>query len=107
MNKLREIVRLHEVARMSQRQIARALNVSRPVVADTLTKIARHNLNYRDIESLSDSQLEIQLAAAPPITRGKADLLRELFPYIARELKRPGVTRQLLWQEYLGKQPTG
>jgi DNA-binding transcriptional regulator LsrR (DeoR family) len=38
MNKLREIVRLHEVARMSQRQIARALNVSRPVVADTLTK---------------------------------------------------------------------
>jgi hypothetical protein len=27
MNKLREIVRLHEVARMSQRQIARALNV--------------------------------------------------------------------------------
>jgi transposase len=37
----------------------------------------------------------------------KRDTLFEFFPYVKQELKRKGVTRQILWGEYRSKHPEG
>jgi transposase len=33
--------------------------------------------------------------------------LHSIFPYVQRELKRPGVTRKLIWREYIKEHPDG
>jgi transposase len=42
-----------------------------------------------------------------PSPNNKRDTLYEFFPYVKSELKRNGVTRQILWGEYRAKHPDG
>ena len=106
MKKFREIIRLVETSELSQRQIAGTLKVSRPVVADTIRKIKSSGITYDEIMSFSDTVLQ-ELLSGEKITKNKVIKLQESFPYIAKELKKKGVTRQLLWEEYLEKYPEG
>jgi transposase len=107
MKKFREIIRLSETSGLSQRQIARALNVSRPVVSDTIEKFKKSGMNYEVINILSDPELNNLLCEDHCTATTKAESLKEQFPYFAKELKKKGVTRQLLWEEYIGKNPDG
>lgn len=106
MKKFRDIIRIAQTKELSQRQIAQALRVSRPQVNDTLAKLKQSGKTYEEIKHLSDSQLHDLLTHAKPVSN-KAEELAAQFPYVAKELKRPGVTRQLLWEEYLEKHPDG
>ncbi len=49
MRKIREIMRLNDEHALSQRGISRALDISRPVVSDYISKIHSAGLNYQDI----------------------------------------------------------
>jgi len=105
MKKIREMIRLFESG-LSQRQIADALKVSRPVVGKTIEKLGSIELTYQEVATLSDTELtEIFSGKSKP--NGKVDRLKEKFPYYAKELKRPGVTLQRLWKEYLDEEPQG
>lgn len=101
MNKIRELVRLHEECGLSLRKTAQAINLSRPVTNNYYTKIKQQGLTYNAIKDMPDSELFTALQAD---TAGFVDeryvRLAERFEYIARELKRVGVTRHLLWEEY-------
>jgi predicted transcriptional regulator len=55
MNKVREIIRLHEEMGLSCRKIARALRVSHPVVSQYLTDLKASGLRYGDIKDMSDT----------------------------------------------------
>lgn len=104
--KSKEIIRLYHQGKLGQRQIARALNLSRPVVSRVVNRWKESGLSWEDLQSVPDSEFQELLypRKKPP---GKADQLKEQFPQFAKELKRPGVTLQLLWEEYIQKNPQG
>lgn len=98
MEKLREILRLHELS-YSQCEIARSCRVSRATVQDYLRRAAAKGLSYRQAQTLSDSALLAWLgkgrqAAPQVISEGR-------YGELERELSRKGVTLALLWQEGL------
>ena len=106
MKKIREIIRLAETSGLSQRQIANAANVSRPVVSKTLQQFKASGLSRQEIKELSDSVLNDLLTEQKKL-ESKSDALKMNFPEYAKELKKKGVTLNLLWEEYLEKVPDG
>jgi len=107
MKKIREVIRLKSTTTLSDRQIARALNISRPVVAKYWQGFSRSDLSFEAIENVPDSTL-IKAIERPRVeTSGKYQELCKHFPYFVTELKRRGVTLQLLWEEYKKKDPEG
>jgi transposase len=105
MRKIRDILRLKHSAGLSIRQIARSLNLSVGVVSKYLAAANAASLSWPLDESLDETALERLLATsiAPqsPLSFALPD-----FPSIHLELKRKGVTRQLLWEEYAEANPS-
>ena len=106
MNKVREIIRLHEEMGLSNRKIARALRISHPVVSQYITDVKALGLMYKDIVGLSDTRL-LELLENGKKETERYKKLSEMFPYLARELKRTGINRLMLWDEYRRKYPEG
>ena len=103
MNKIRKILQLKE-AKLSQRQISRAINLSRPVISEIITKCEANFISYAKAGEMSDSKLdEIVYGTKKPSS--KAEKLISLFPKMALELTDTGVTKHLLWSEYLDEYP--
>ena len=107
MKKIREVIRLKSTTEMSDRQIARALNISRPVVAKYWQRYNSSGLLFEQIEEMADSVL-VRMIEKPRIEGcSKYQKLSQYFPNFVIELKRTGVTLQLLWKEYKSKHPEG
>jgi transposase len=106
MKKIREIIRLAETTELSMRQIAGALNISRPVISETLTKFSESRFKFGDIGAVKDSEL-VALLNAKKKTERKSDTLKTNFSDYTKELKKKGVTLKLLWEEYLQENPNG
>lgn len=107
MRKIRELLRLHEECRLSNRQIARALNISRPVVRDYLVNFKLSGITYQSTRTMSDDELMGALETGKREMGERYLILSERFPSLLKELKRPGVTLELLWQEYKRQYPQG
>jgi len=105
--KIREIIRFKETTDMSERKIARALNISRPVVAQYIRDFAATGLTYQDIRGMADSQFLALFEEQRNKKSSKYEELSEQFPCFVAELKRTGVTLMLLWEEYQKKHPDG
>ena len=107
MSKLRHILRLHAQGR-SKLQIAEQTGVSRNTLKKYLTEYARLDLSYSELNELGDTELEALIIKqeAKPLDE-KLQLLFARFPAMDKELKRKGVTRQLLWEEYKKEHPEG
>ncbi len=107
MKKIREVIRLKTTTAMSDRQIARALNISRPAVAKYWQDFNSSGLLFKQIEEIADSTL-LRMIEKPKIeTSNKYQQLIQYFPHFVIELQRTGVTLHLLWQEYKQKHPEG
>jgi len=107
MKKIRDVIRLRSTTELSERQIGRALSISRPVVAKYWNGFQASGLTYEQIAEMADSEL-LRMVEKPK--GGKSVRYREMaqqFPHIVVELKRKGVTLQLLWQEYKEEHPDG
>lgn len=104
MRTIREILRLHLEHSLSQRAIARACAVSPTTVGDHLERITRAGLDWPSIVVLDDSSLKTVL-----FPEGSTVSRRPLpdFDYLRKEMKRKGVTLQLLWEEYRAIHPDG
>ena len=107
MKKIREVIRLKSTTKLSDRQIARALNISRPVVAKYWQGFSESGLSFDSIEQIPDSTLVKAIEKLRVETAGRYRELCQYFPYYVTELKRPGVTIHLLWEEYKKKHPDG
>ena len=107
MEKIREIIRLQEQAHLGERAIARALNISRPSVKEYTTKINDAGLDYTSIRDMHDDTLLeiIQDKNEPKFEQ--YNILSKNFEYFLKELKRTGVTLNLLWEEYRADNPKG
>ena len=110
MRQIREVLRLHHEAHLSERQIAHGCRISRSTVQRYLERAAAANLGWPLPESLDDGQLERLLFPPQP---GKAADESDLppkpkpdFAKIHHELKaNKSVTLQLLWQEFVEQHP--
>lgn len=108
MRRVREILRLKFGCGASDRAIAAAVSVARSTVQLCLARAAAAGLGWPLPGTLADKGLEALLF---PSARGcKAGVRRKAEPdwaAVHRELRRPGVTLLLLWEEYRAVHATG
>jgi transposase len=106
MRHTREILRHKWTLEHSHRLVVQALGVSHGVVTQTLQRAARAGLcSWDAVCSLSDAELEARLYP-PPV--GKDTPRPEPdWATLDLELKKKGVTLELLHQEYLQEHPDG
>lgn len=106
MRQIRELLRLKHDQRLSSRAIAAALNMSKGAVGSYLLRARAAGLSWPLEPDLDDAALEQRLFpgadSAPQQRRPAPD-----WAGIDRELRRPGVTRALLWEEYKAAHPDG
>lgn len=107
MEKVREVIRLKQCCGLKQRPIARALNISRPVVKEYIEKIESAGLDYAEIEEMDDASLLEVITGTENSTSERYQVLSRMFDYLVKELKRTGVTLLRLWEEYRVEHPDG
>jgi transposase len=99
MRKVREVLRLHFECGRSQREIARSCAIGAGTVSDYLKRAREAGLDWESARVLGEAELESRLfrySQRPTVgERAAID-----FGLIHQELKRAGVTLQLLWVEY-------
>lgn len=99
MRQIKEVLRLRHEAKLSHRRIALAVGLGKSSVCDYLERAERAELHWAQIQALSEHELEQrlfhQLGRNEPASRAPIDL-----GWVQRELRRKGVTLQLLWSEY-------
>jgi transposase len=98
MRQIRQTLRLHYEAGLSLAEIGRALSVAKSTAGKFISHARAAGVDWATAQSLSDEQLEARLFA-PPVARASRHLEPD-YALIHQELKRPGVTLQLLWEEY-------
>ena len=107
MIKIRQILRLQSQG-LSKLQIAAQTGIARNTLKKYIKEFTSSGLSFEEINELSDKELE-DLFVKPedrPLNE-RLQTLFSLFPAIEKELKRKGVTRELLWKEYKTNHPDG
>ena len=110
MRKIRELLRLKFEQGLTNRQIARSCNISRPSVADYLARAAAAGIAWPLLEEQDDTILEQLLFPLPQAGRPVGSAKDRPAPdmlYIHKELRNKHVTLQLLWHEYKDLYPDG
>ena len=98
MRQLRQSLRLHLESGLSLRECAQALGMSKSTVGDAIRAARVAGVDCSVAQSLSDEELEARVYRLPG--RRTCQQLEPDYALIHQELKRPGVTLQLLWEEY-------
>jgi len=104
MRQLRELLRLKYEARLPQRAIAQACGVGLGTVTAYLQRATAAGLSWPLPADLDDSALEARLFQRAALVPDRAV---PVWAEVHQELKRPGVTLALLWQEYRAIHPEG
>jgi transposase len=106
MRQIREVLRHKYALGLSEREIGRALCISKSGVGDAIRRARSCGLTWPLPDDLSDAALEQRLfpsaALAVPERRSQPDWL-----YVYKELRRRDVTLMLLWEEYRVGAPDG
>jgi Helix-turn-helix domain len=105
MRQLRHLLRLHHNG-VSAREIGRRLGVARSTIQDDLKRAAAAGLAWPPADGVTDDALERQLFGRAGVTQGQRRVEPD-WAALARELKRPGVTMTILWEEYREAHPEG
>ncbi len=103
--KIKEIIRMKWVLGLSDRQVAASLNIAHSTVGEYLKRAESAGLNWEQVQTLEETELKSRLF--PPKLLGAKKRPEPDWGEIAKELKQKGVTRMLLWQEYLAEHPDG
>ncbi|MBN2659941.1 MAG: hypothetical protein JXR54_01575 [Tannerellaceae bacterium] len=108
MLKIRRVLQFIEKG-ISQRCICRELQMGRGTFGEYQARIGNSRLSIKSLLQLSDCELSELLSLERPRQAGnprKAVQDQRLSGYL-EELKRVGVTRRLLWEEYRKEDPNG
>lgn len=106
MRKIREILRLSLECRIPNREIARSLSVSHTTVGKYVSRIKNTPLTLEEVKDMDDVTLK-RLLGAGALSPQKRAYPEPDWNHTHAELKRKGVTLQLLWQEYKSVYPDG
>ena len=105
MSKVKHVIRMYESG-VPKKEIARRLGISKNTVKEYIKKAEEKNLSPPEL--LEKDTPELEGLFTPSVFTSKKYLeLESQFLHIERELRRTGVTRQLLWHEYKRRYPDG
>ena len=107
MRRVREILRLKHECGATERAIARSIGIARSTVALTVERAAAAKLSWPLPATLTDRVLEAMLYASAGALQGLRRKAEPDWTHVHRELRRPGVTLMLLWEEYRASEPDG
>jgi transposase len=105
MRHIQEICRLHLEHQLSIRGIARACGLSVSTVQGYIKRLESLKVDREGIQSLGEEEFFGLLRDKKP--GSEPEKPRPDLQYLAREMKKKGVTLQLLWEEYRQENPTG
>ena len=104
MRKIKEVLRLSVETGLSQRGIAQALNLGLGTVCTYLKRAQLAGITWPLPAEMDERTLGRLLFPSQPAT-GQRRFIEPDFSQVHQELKRKGVTKQLLWQEYRQQYP--
>jgi len=99
MRQLRTLLRLSHDG-VSAREIGRRLGVARSTIQDNLKRATATGLAWPLADDFTDDVLEQRLFGRAGVAVGQRRRSEPDWARLARELKRPGVTMMILWEEY-------
>lgn len=100
MRKVRELLQLKYQRNYSARQAAKTVGIGKTAATEYLAGFKSSGLNYSCVAGMSDSELFKAIAKKKQTENQRYTDLCNQFIYFEKELKRTGVTLQLLWEEY-------
>lgn len=107
MYKIRQLLRLYASGRGSK-FISGATGIARNTVKKYLLKFVSLKLTMQDIEAMSDAQLVKAFLLEKPKTGNKrANDLDFLFPVLVARLKKRGITKKIIYEQYIKEHPDG
>ena len=107
MSQIKQVLRLHQQGN-GKKTIARSLNVSKNTIRAYLNKIESAGWKINDLLELEDPVLEAMFHAGnPAYSEDRFQRLKDKLEYYCEEIRRPHVTKHLLWEEYRQEQPDG
>jgi len=108
MLQIRRILQLLEESR-SKRSISRDMGISRNTVDYYKQRVKVSGLTLAQLLLLKDAELAqfIYNSVTTQVSNTRQTIFDSKLSYYLQELSRTGVTRQLLWQEYILGQPEG
>ena len=106
MREIKEILRLKWDLGLSNREISNSIKISPSTVGNCLKRVARAKLGWPLPADICEEELEKRLYF-PPRNKAPEESHNINWSYIHMELKRKGVTRELLWYEYKQEHPKG
>jgi len=107
MSKVRKVIQLYHQKR-GKLFISKYLSISRNTVKKYIILYQLLNLSIDDINQRSDAELEELFSNnnTQSLTP-KLKAVYAFFPYMERELKKTGVTKYAMWEEYYKQHPDG
>ncbi|MBV9375742.1 MAG: IS21 family transposase [Alphaproteobacteria bacterium] len=105
MRKIGDVLRLRADG-LSKRKIAASLSIGVTTAGEIIRRVRRAGLSWPLPENLSDEALERVVYPPTPVT-AKDRRPQPDWAAVHRELRRPGVTLQLTWEEYREAYPDG
>ena len=106
MRKAKQIFKLYG-AGVSKRRISAQLGISRNTVTKYIDFFKRYKLTPYEVSAMTLEELHRLFKADRKPKSEKLKTLEGYFPYFDRELRKTGVTKQLLWEEYRARHPDG
>ncbi|RJT63806.1 IS21 family transposase [Legionella taurinensis] len=104
MRNIREILRLRLVAGLSVRQIHRSARISVGAIQKLLSNATALRVTWPQVESLGDKELAVLFYPKADTNTSKRFVMPD-WSLVHSELKRKGMTKQLLWEEYTEQYP--
>jgi len=104
MEKIKKIVEYHQKG-YGKRRIARLLGMSKNTVKRYLDRIERREIDVEELNSPEEHEKMYRSDEKVPDPRDTD--LEGRIPQLLKELGRVGVTRYLLWEEYIAQYPGG
>ncbi|MGV8041464.1 MAG: hypothetical protein AB2L07_15860 [Thermoanaerobaculaceae bacterium] len=99
MRKVKEVLRLRLTAGLSSRQIALCTGVGKSVVSKHVARADEVGLDWSSVEAMDEETLEARLYPDTTQASPEGPVVPD-WDEVARELRRKGVTKRLLWEEY-------
>ncbi len=109
MSKIRQILRLY-THKKGTKFISKQTGVARNTVKKYIIKFNELKISMSEIDGLDDYGLNELFGKSTlkiPEESYKYKQLKNHFPYVEKELKKPGVTLEMLWFEYVNLYPEG
>ena len=107
MSKVKEVLRLKYLGKVSNRQIETLGIVSKSAVSNITSRFDKSGLEIEAALAMKDDALEALLFSDAKAGKKRSTKPHPDWSYIHEQLKRKGMTRLLLWEEYKAQHPGG